>query len=439
MSETSRRPSLPTSSSDFALPPSSSASTSADDDANSLRYRFRRPSILAPKATYLSESRLSSPLTASFTIPSRRNRGSGEESESDRERMWTDSSPSSSSENPTPPLGRLVDAEKASERVSPGKRRRGPSTPPRNRSPSSGMDIQDMPLRLHTRRPSHPLKPHRILNLLAEESRPEESEVKSEAAFQRLVTSCSELPMQPRTPRAPSDRGRYPEEAIDDDIQREDSPSDGEEDEPPFAFAPTSSEPIPIGKSNTPSNSINGDDMFISESPGGIAMDVDLPSASPSVSSTPGVTHWRYTPPPTSTSAVRSNKRKLEDRYDPYPSASKRRAVSPSLAYLRGDSHPALASPAVTSRRDRYPIPLAIPVSNASSVTSSPTISSYPSSGLPMPRPMSLSSNILSSPTMRLASPILRPMPRTANGRRSEGEEREIEGAGDGVGCLTLG
>jgi hypothetical protein len=47
--------------------------------------------------------------------------------------------------------------------------------------------------------------------------------------------------------------------------------------------------------------------------------------------------------------------------------------------------------------------------------------------------------SVSSSPTMRssmgLASPVIRPVPRP----RREGEEREVEGAGEAVGGLTLG
>lgn len=126
------------------------------------------------------------------------------------------------------------------------------------------------------------MKQPRILDLLAE-SRPEESEVKSEAAFQRLVASSSELPMQPRTPRSLTDRGRYPEEAGSDECQQE-SPSDDDDDEgeePPFAFYSnfSSSEPINISKPRTP-GSLNDDElntMCISGSPSfSSAMDVDI-------------------------------------------------------------------------------------------------------------------------------------------------------------------
>lgn len=168
----------------------------------------------------------------------------------------------------------------------------------------------------------------RILSLL-QESHPEESEVKSEAQFQRFVASFCEFPNTPRTPRAPSDRGRYPEEANTDDPVREDTPSDDEDEDPgtavPFSYVyGSSSEPIPIPKSVTPAHSVNGDDMGLSESPS--YMDIDtvclreallgsslmLTSLQrpPSACGSPKLSSWRYTPPPTSTSAVRSNKRK---------------------------------------------------------------------------------------------------------------------------------
>lgn len=115
------------------------------------------------------------------------------------------------------------------------------------------------------------------------ESRPEDNEVKSEAAFQRLITSCSELPTQPRTPRVPTDRGRYPEEAGPEESQREDTPSDDEDhlDDSVFAFSvPTGSEPIPIKRSNTIGRGYNIDDLSTSASEssslGPAAMDIDL-------------------------------------------------------------------------------------------------------------------------------------------------------------------
>jgi len=171
--------------------------------------------------------------------------------------------------------------------------------------------------------------------------------------------------------------------------------------------------------------------------------------SSPSISSTP-INSWRYTPPPTS-SAIRPGKRKrefrrstrtctcqvthvrlvVEDRYDPYP-AAKRRAVSPSVSYLR-DNHASLGSP-ITRNTPRLPLSIPVPVPSSASATSSPTIgNSYPSAftrGVPM----------TASPTLRasmgLSSPVLRPLAR--NGRR-EGDDREVDGTGDAVGGLSLG
>ena len=141
------------------------------------------------------------------------------------------------------------------------------------------------------------------MTLLAQESRPEDAEVKSEASFQRLVASVSELPLQPRTPRPPIDRGRYPEEALqEEEVTREDSPSDDEETEVkeegsfPLNFPPTGTQPIsiqrPASRTITPAasvaGSINGDDfgMSISETSSnfGMAMDIDMVSSFFSIS-----------------------------------------------------------------------------------------------------------------------------------------------------------
>lgn len=120
------------------------------------------------------------------------------------------------------------------------------------------------------------LKPPRILNLLAE-SRPEENEVKSEAAFQRLLASCSDFPLQPRTPRAPSDRGRYPEEVGDEEVHGEGSLSDDDDDVDAIFMLDPQSEHMPV-KPCTPSQSVNGDDPSTSlmGSPMVMAMDVDV-------------------------------------------------------------------------------------------------------------------------------------------------------------------
>jgi len=104
------------------------------------------------------------------------------------------------------------------------------------------------------------------------------------------VASVSELPAAPRTPRTFADRGRYPEEAGQEENTREDSPSDDDGPEveestlPLSTFPPSGTQPINIMKPRTPAGgtagNINGDDagMSISETSssfGAIAMDVD--------------------------------------------------------------------------------------------------------------------------------------------------------------------
>ena len=116
----------------------------------------------------------------------------------------------------------------------------------------------------------------RILSLVAE-SHMQDSEVQSEAQFQRLLASFSDSPTNPRTPRAASDRGRYPEEAGgDDEPQREATPSDDEDDlddTVPFMYADSSAPTKPA----TPAQSVSGDDLGMLESPiGSVAMDVDM-------------------------------------------------------------------------------------------------------------------------------------------------------------------
>lgn len=119
------RPSLPASSTDFALPPSSAAVASSAlvpsvEEFNPLLLRFRRPSLLAPpRATFYSEGRIHSPLVSSFTLPSRIVRRhtsstiSGEESESDREKMSTDSPSPSVDSGATTPLTPAIPANSA--------------------------------------------------------------------------------------------------------------------------------------------------------------------------------------------------------------------------------------------------------------------------------------------------------------------------------------
>lgn len=123
----------------------------------------------------------------------------------------------------------------------------------------------------------------------------------------------------------------------------------------------------------------------------------------------------------------------VDDRFDPYASSSKRRAVSPSVSSYFRDAHSSLRTPGTP----RLSIPIGIPVNPASSATGSPTVGVYATS---VPRNGSIGHmSVSSSPTMRatmsLASPVLRPIPRVWRG---EGEGREVEGAGEAVGGLTL-
>lgn len=297
MPKATSRPYLPTSLSDFALPTSSSpgASTSALtlDDPGFLLQRLRRPSLLA--------ARHHSPLASSFTLHTRRRSHSStrtvaDDLESDRERMSTDS-PTSSSGNPTPPLNTSEATDDTENNIKTAISKL-PSTPPRRRS-SSSIDVADpyCQLPISCRRLAFPvrnitvilllysfhaqLRQPRISTLLAE-SHPEEIEVKSEAAFQRLISSFSELPTQPRTPRSTADRGRYPEEAGHDEYQREETPSD--DDGPPegtlLFSTPGGSEPINIAKTHTPNGSVNGDEFSTSlsecSSYSNGLMDIDL-------------------------------------------------------------------------------------------------------------------------------------------------------------------
>lgn len=134
--DSSRQP-LPTSSSDFALPPSSSPGASSFnslDDPNILFNRIRRPSLL--------QRSHHSPLSNAYAFHARRRSQASalaEESESEKERMSTDSP--SSSENHTPPLkAEGADEDPATAKPKPAKT---PLTPPRRRS-STSID-SDMP------------------------------------------------------------------------------------------------------------------------------------------------------------------------------------------------------------------------------------------------------------------------------------------------------
>lgn len=111
--------------------------------------------------------------------------------------------------------------------------------------------------------PISQIKFPRVLSLLSE-SRPEDNEVKSEAQFQRLLASYTGNPLTPKTTRAPSDRGRYPEEAGDDEevaVQSDDD-DDDELCEGSVCDYNATTEAISISRKGTPARSINGDDLY---------------------------------------------------------------------------------------------------------------------------------------------------------------------------------
>lgn len=145
------RPTLATSSSDFALhsSPLASSSSLTLDDPSFLLSRFRRPSLLSQKTALFGEGRLHSPLTSSFTPYTHSRRRSRNASfsltedpyDSDREHMATDSPTSGTN---TPPMKtsdsgeeEAIPAKSASSMVKPP-----PHTPPRRKS-SVNMDGTD--------------------------------------------------------------------------------------------------------------------------------------------------------------------------------------------------------------------------------------------------------------------------------------------------------
>ena len=211
-----QRPSLPTSLSDFALlptsssaPPSPSSLMSLDDGLSPFFRRLRRSSLIAtnPIIAALGEAKPNSPLAVSFTPRSQRIRSF------DSEKMADDSA----SETPSATPSELLTS-------SSGDTAETPSTPPHSSSASSSVHVDPLepPPRPSSSRIVPPPKPARLLDLRTEISSPIESELKSEAQFQRLIASYSYNGFPPskhipRTPRSWSDRGRYPEEVGGDD------------------------------------------------------------------------------------------------------------------------------------------------------------------------------------------------------------------------------
>jgi hypothetical protein len=158
MASLASRPTLATTSSDFALNlTSSNGGTSAE--ATSPFLRLRKNTLLSSKSGYMTEPRIQSPLATSFNPPSRES-SLRSDYESDRDAaMCTDSPSGSSSENLTPSLGPPIDVDTPTDGPSrsKSKRTRSPSTPPRGSAGESSS-------RHHLRRLSHPVS---ILFLIA--------------------------------------------------------------------------------------------------------------------------------------------------------------------------------------------------------------------------------------------------------------------------------
>lgn len=140
------RPSLPASTSAFALPTPNRASS----DGLSPFMLLDKPSLLNPKLNHLSaDNRHRSPLATSFTRR-RLSSSNGEESESDRDsRMWkSDRSSSSSSGNATPPQPEGSGASDVDAQMKAlGAPAPMPSTPPRNLSVTSVEMMDHLPHR----------------------------------------------------------------------------------------------------------------------------------------------------------------------------------------------------------------------------------------------------------------------------------------------------
>lgn len=412
--------------------------------------------------------------------------GSGSSSRNPRQRYHRSMSPQ------TPPSRTTeLDGGLTNEDVASSSRKR----PTRNllRRTSSSNSVTDPPATSSTTQPipvggqppsllssqARKLTIPRLRSLVSAETNPAEVEVKSEARFQRFVASHAEFPTPfksyPKTPRSragssnagpggtnlrksmwPSEKGRFPEEALADDEEFEDDnsvSSDGFDAE--GSPEPPGTAPMSFTEDGMLSSSLGGGALGIHrgssgslgpplESPAGMDLDVAMTTSwgpgSPPVSvnggsgmmitsttSTPNPL-WRHTPPPTAAGPSRVGKRKFDDRYDPYPSA-KRRAVSPavSISISPYHSHPSLASPITLPRSSPITIPRPLPVSAASSPVMRPIV-----------RLSGQYANGMGSTNGSAVGMGLLGVSVGGNGNPNPKREKEVNGAGDGVGSLTL-
>ncbi|KAG8769053.1 hypothetical protein FRC12_005200 [Ceratobasidium sp. 428] len=315
---------------------------------------------------------------------------------------------------------------------------------PRPRSPSTP---PSRPGILHRR--THSAGTHfklpRLLSIQSELANPGDSELKSEASFQRLLASNADLPSAlVRTPHPRRrDRGRFPEVYLDEDEAVE---SEDDDDDLGPAHASGSNEAL---SSMRPTPASQGADEFtmddILDSPA--RMDVDMGSygSPPVLGSLFAMKGWRQTPPPT-VAPSRIGKRKLDERYEPYPQ-KRPRGISPTSFSNNASTNPYILPPGIVPRS---PITTAAPRPTPSALAPSPPIAiphaRNGTMGCHTPTPSAYTSGsmmLYGSPIS--SSPILRPVRGlglgvNGNGSREERErEREVDGAGNGVKRLDLG
>lgn len=321
-------------------------------------------------------------------------------------------------------------------------RPRSPSTPPSTRPVAPHRRTQS------TGTPQFKLP--RLLSIQSELTNPADAELKSEASFQRLIASNADLPAAlVRTPRPRRrDRGRFPEVYLDDD----DAVESDDDDDDLLGSQPAASGSNE-GLASRGALSLGGDEFTMDDvldSPARMDIDMGSYGSPPVLSSLFSMKGWRQTPPPT-VAPSRIGKRKLDERYEPYPQ-KRARGTSPTAF---NTPNPYLLPPGTVPRS---PIttaaprptalapspPIAIPQSRTMCHTPTPTYSAN-SGYAPM---MLYGSPIPSSPAFgAMNSPILRPVRGAlglglggGSGSREERErERQVDGAGNGVRSLDLG
>lgn len=269
-----QRPTLSTSLSDFALFPSSSSAPSSpsafsaiEEGVNPFFRRLRRSSLLAAGPINLhGDAKPHSPLAASFMPRSRH----AESEKMNDENSASPETPSASSSSIFPEKTPTASATASETSIKPSRSLSTPSSPHHRPVPRDNDDVAT----LFTLPPKH----SRLLDIRSEINSPIEAELKSEAQFQRLVASWanSGLPMTkhfPRTPRSWTDRGRFPEEAGNDDVEgTNDSGSDDDDLGAPGSVHSMST--TPSGTSVTPSG-VEDHGLMPLDTTCGNGMDVD--------------------------------------------------------------------------------------------------------------------------------------------------------------------